>query len=293
MTELVHAPTTVKSQPPRIRKAPGVYEDVPFSEYVLIDAVNHSTLRHMRRSPAHFKHALDDATDSGETPSKAFGVAGHALILEPARFAKDVVRGPVNERTNKCYGRDTKAWAEFAAQHVGKLILTDDEIERLRGVAKAFAKHSKAPMLMAPGGMSEVVIVWDEGGILCKARLDRLFPTVGAFDIKTCESAEAFVLERALVEYHYHTQDAFYKRGLRKLGIPPVMTFVALESEPPHGVSIFQVDDDTHKAADALIEAWLHRVKRCREAQSWPSYPEDVLQLSAPKWWLSQFADGI
>lgn len=288
---LVHAPQTVRSSPKKLLP-PGIYPDMPFSEYVMIDAVNHSSLRHMSRSPAHFKAAYD-SPGSGDTPSKAFGTAAHSLILEPGRFAKEALRGPVNPKTQKTYGRDTNAWRDFVQANPGRLVLEDEEMARLAGLAAAWAKHPKASMLMAPGGQSEVVIVWREGSALCKMRVDRLFPTVGAFDLKSTECAEPSAMARSLVKYHYHTQAAFYVRGLRAANLPASITFVAVESDVPHGITFFEVGEETIKAADGLVHGWLHKLARCQASNEWPSYPDDVVQLEAPNWWLKAFADGF
>src|SRR5947208_1240811 len=56
------------------------------------------------------------------------GAATHTLTLEGREaFEREyIVGGPINPKTEKCYGRDTKAYAEWEAQQT-KGCLSDEE----------------------------------------------------------------------------------------------------------------------------------------------------------------------
>lgn len=278
---------------------PGLYPSVPFETYCRWDALNHSTLKHMARSPKHFKHARD-TPDPSETDSKRFGTGAHALLLEPARFATDVVPAPINEKTGAPYGSGTKAWAEYAARYPGKIVLTGDEIDAMRALSAAvFEDEDAAALLRIDGGMSEVCMVWDcpVTGLRCKGRVDRWIPRpekmVLRVDVKTTRSAEWGAFGRSMVEYGYHTQEAFYARGAAALGYRSRGYIIAVESEAPHGINVAPIDVETMTQADSIVGEWLARVKKCTSENAWPGYHRPCAEFMAPEYWFRQFGNGI
>src|SRR5690606_16676979 len=53
-----------------------------------LDEASASGLKQMLRSPAHFKHWVEDPEADKETPTLTFGKAFHVATLEPDLFAK-------------------------------------------------------------------------------------------------------------------------------------------------------------------------------------------------------------
>lgn len=68
---------------------PGVYEGIPNADYHGGPGISKSGLDLIHRSPMHYKAVIDGANDNAPTAAQAIGTAAHALILEPAEFAKD------------------------------------------------------------------------------------------------------------------------------------------------------------------------------------------------------------
>lgn len=68
---------------------PGVYEGIANSDYHGGPGISKSGLDLIHRSPMHYKAVIDGANDNQPTAAQAIGTAAHALILEPAEFAKD------------------------------------------------------------------------------------------------------------------------------------------------------------------------------------------------------------
>jgi len=64
-----------------------------FAEYQAIQAVNFSSLKMMRESPLHYRHAL--TAIRAESPAMALGSAVHCAVLEPGRFALEYSPEPV------------------------------------------------------------------------------------------------------------------------------------------------------------------------------------------------------
>lgn len=274
----------------------GVYANVPFSVYFSWRALNHSTLRKMDDSAEHYRYAMDNPSDD-ETPSKAFGTAGHEMFLESERFAARVVPAPINPKTQKAYGRDTIAWSEYASQYAGKMILTADEMDRLRAMIDKLRVHPSIEPLMSEPGFSEVCIVWDDAitGLRCKARIDRLIPTWGRLDLKTTRKAKHTEFRRSLLQYGYFTQDAFYGMGVKALQDAKLLAckdrsvFVAIESEPPHGIGVYEVGADSLGLAHNIVREWLCSVESCMKRGVWPGYSEQVQAIDVPEYFFKQF----
>lgn len=271
---------------------PGIYPKLAFEDYLALDAWNHSDLKVVgAKSAMHAKYRHDNP-DPADTDSKRLGTAEHAMLLEPATFEKKLVPAPINEKTQKPYGSDTNAWREYAAKFPGKFICGDEELANLKGMARAVLTHADTKALFTASGLSEVTIVWDEDGVLCKIRIDRMPQGFGRVDLKTCESAAGNDIANALVKYGYHTSDALYRRGClaHKLPADGVLAFV--ESSAPYGVRVVEIAENTHKAADAMVGEWLEAVRRAQKSGEWPGYPTGIHAIDAPVWWLKRFADA-
>lgn len=73
---------------------PGIYPDISNADYHGGPGVSKSLLDLISRSPAHMKSALDRSQEERvPTAAQAIGTAFHALVLEPAEFAKTYTLG--------------------------------------------------------------------------------------------------------------------------------------------------------------------------------------------------------
>ena len=120
-----------------------------------------------------------------------------------------------------------------------QIILKEDEHTRVRGIVEAVRSHPAAAAVLDEAD-SEVSIFWqcDRFGIQRKARLDTTRGGVIA-DLKTCRDASPQPFARDVASLLYHVQAANYVDGYRT-GFgrdPESYLFIAVESEPPHGVA--------------------------------------------------------
>lgn len=280
---------------------PGVYTNRTFEEYIAWDAENHSVARHIERSEAHYRAARDQ-NGGKETSSKAFGTGEHALLFEPERFSAMLVPPPINPSTRKPYWRNTQAWADYAAQHPGKLILTDDEIANMRAGVRQLMSHPDAAEVLLADGMSEVAVVWDEqtehGPLRCKSRIDRLIrcPIIskryGWADLKTTESADHAEWRRSMIRYGYHTQAAWIDRGLAANNLPTGGLFLVVESSDPWEPAVFEIGEETMRVARAMVQEWIWRIARCQKTGEYLGYHRGVQVIDAPEYYFHSRAGG-
>ena len=118
------------------------------AEYDKLDAVNWSTLKHLMRSPAHYRAAM--LGKSEDTPALKMGRAIHLAAFEPERWKSDVAIWDGGRR----FGKE---WDTFQADHRGLELLKADEAEEALAIGEA--ARARAGTLMAKG-QRELTLQW-------------------------------------------------------------------------------------------------------------------------------------
>jgi exodeoxyribonuclease VIII len=297
--EMVRAPrsTSNPKQPinPMTTPKPGIYDAVPFDEYVAWDAVSNSRLSRATRSPAHFN------TPFGEpTAAMRLGSFVHCGVLEtPLEIARryvflpDYANHPDNmtksgERSFSSATTFVKTMEEqFRNLHHDKTIVPEEHFNKLVGISKAINQNATAKQLLRDG-RSEVSIVWvDElSGLLCKMRADWISLTKErsiVLDLKT--SLDALAFDKSIAKYGYHRQAAFYRRGVRAaFGVDSVPWLLAVETVEPFGNRVAPVDADAIAAGNSELDRLLATVAECKASGDWPGYSNPE-RWSLPAWY--------
>jgi hypothetical protein len=252
-----------------------------FAEYQAIDAVNWSSLKHMRRSPLHFKAALEENRDAGDTDQRRLGRVVHTAVFEPDRLTKETVVWEGERRAGK-------EWERFKELHHRKTIIRVDDAHRAIAIRDAVRGCPLAMPYLATG-QAEQVLQWKDRrtGLQCKARLD-WFNDAAILDLKTARNAcHMRNFARDAFELGYFHQAAFYQRGLatvRGTAEGPPVLLVAVEPEPPHDVAVYRVSEDALHFVNEDIHKLLERVAECRASDRWPGTFADEQLLDMPKW---------
>jgi hypothetical protein len=251
-----------------------------FDEYCAVKAVNWSTLKEMARSPLRYRHALQ--SPKRDTPRLGLGRATHTALFEPDRFTRDYVVFNGDRRKKKI-------WKPFKEANAGKTILTVEEYDQACRMRDAVLGHSAARELLSEGE-PERTITWTDPvtGIKCKARLDWVGPNAIP-DLKTTADITARRFASIAARYKYHCQGAWYRQGeLYERGgnIESVKPFylIAVETEEPHDVAVFQLDDDTLYAGERECAELLSAVATCRATNVWPGQYPAIETLPMPAW---------
>jgi hypothetical protein len=280
---------------------PGLYPDIPEADYhadpvapapslsssiakVLVDqSPRHAWYQHPRLRPDF------DRADKEPTRAMDKGSAAHAWLLQSGTMVRRISAD--DYRTNAA-----KA-ARDAARLAGEIpLLTDDydAVEKMvaAGIEQIMDIPDLRPMLEA--GRSEVTGVWQERDVWCRLRVDRLpesmfsepFPT--CFDLKTSGlSVHPDDFQRHMFDMGYDVSAAFYTRGIRKL-LPHIrdleFVFVAIEQDPPYGLSAMkfggQAFEEAATKVDLAIETWRH----CITTNRWPMYGAGISSIDPPAW---------
>ncbi len=266
---------------------PGFHAHMPFDQYLALPRLSASGAKLLSRSPAHYWH--NRRHPAPETPALRIGKAVHALALEGREaFASAFTVAP------ECDRRTTigKAlWADFTAASEGRTVLTATESELVEGMAGAILAHPLVPALLE-GGTPELSMIWTDpsSGSPCKGRLDVARLADGAIvDLKTTADASPAAFARAVLNFGYGTQAAAYTAGARELGADVTdFIIIAAEKSPPFAVGIYRMPEAALELGRRRWREACELYVRCREAGTWPGYPEPITELTIPNWAISE-----
>lgn len=267
---------------------PGVYdipEDVYFADPVPGGSLSASGAKKLL--PPSCPALFDWERRNPPPPKRAFdiGHAAHKLVL-----GVGAELATVDAKDWKTKAARDKA-AELRAE--GKIPLLTHELAMVKEMAAALRRDKLAASLFNPArGRPEQSLFWvdDMTGIWRRARLDWLPTPSGrlliAPDYKSAASANPTKFAKAVHDFGYHIQDAWYLDGIRALGLADevAFVFVAQEKTPPYLVSTVQLDVNAERIGRELGRKAIDLYVRCTEAGEWPGYTTDIAEISLPGW---------
>ncbi len=284
--------------------------DVSRDDYDRLDRVNWSTLKHMGKSPAHYRRmALD--RQAGDTDAKKLGRCSHLATLEPEKFRSEVATWTGDRRAGK-------EWEAFKKKNNGRELLKQEQHDYCVEIGEAARSCAMAKPYLA-GGHGEQTILWshvvkpapkpiviadndsptvealaqainqatalDGYKIDCKGRVDFVADIGALVDLKTTRDASPEGFGRECARYEYHVQAAFYRDGFRSAtGRDLPYIIVAVETSKPHVVQVYRVPDEILDLGRERYRALLDRLYMCRGQSDWPGYGSEVLDLTLPRW---------
>lgn len=231
-----------------------------------------SHLKAIGQSAAHCREAFAEP-DWKQSLSMRLGSGSHAMLFGTPLVLWD---GKV---------RNGKVWDAFKSDNAGKTILNRKEWKRSEAIANAINRHDEASaLLFAPGAVHEQTILWEQLGRSRRSTPD----AVGAHyvvELKTTRCAEPgrFCRDAMFRGYHAQLADQIeavrYQRGS---SIPTKAYIVAVESVPPHVVTVLELTDRALDRGAALCRGWLERMLVCEADNHWPPYRESIEMFDVP-----------
>jgi hypothetical protein len=233
--------------------------------------------------PALFRYEQEHPTPS--TKPMELGTAAHKLVLG---VGPELVRIDADEwRTKKVKDEVATVRAE------GGIPLKPAEYEQVQAMAAALRAHPLARRLLARGyGQPERAVFWrDEAtGVMRRALLDWL-PVDGRgrpviADYKTTVSANPKAIAKTVEKYGYHCQAPWYLDALHAVSYPRETAFVFIfqEKTPPYLVTVAELDADALRTGRSLNRRAINLYARCKAADRWPGYCDDIAEISLPPW---------
>ncbi|MFW5829720.1 MAG: PD-(D/E)XK nuclease-like domain-containing protein [Planctomycetota bacterium] len=239
------------------------------------DHLSSHALAEFRRNPRLFRDKELGLVHEPERAAFLIGRAVHCRVLEgtdafAGRFA---IGGPINPKTGKPYGQDTKAYAEWATA-LGKPAISQDTTNLAEQLAGAVDAHPAARALLDTG-RAEGVVRTRFHDLPCQGRLDWVHPELGLVDLKTIDDLDWF--EHQARSFGYAHQLAFYRDLLRQVsGIAVQVHVIAVEKKPCYRVGVWRFSEQVLDQASRENRAAMQRLKICRRQDRWPTGYEDT-----------------
>lgn len=223
------------------------YDAGQYHEKVALSA---STAKHLLRSPAHYLRSREEQ-DSTTLPMR-FGTLVHMMVLEPDMVSKRIeVRPGMASRKLKGGREEADAW-EALPENAGRMLFDLETFQRAQRTANAVLNHPQSGPFFKSHCVTEATAFWNEvidGSMVpCKARLDCFREADNTVvDLKTAQDASPEGFRAACRQYKYHLQAAHYARAVEIATgkRPDRFLFVAVESDEPHGVGVYELDEES------------------------------------------------
>lgn len=258
----------------------GIFGGISNAAYHSTEHLSSTGLKYLAQSPAHFKAYKEGPRET--TSAMLLGTAIHSMVLEGEKG--EVLLAPGSTRTTKLY-------KDFAAENPGKILLLEDEWDRMNGAIQAIRNHPLARAMLSKG-RAEHSVFWNdpETGVPCKCRPDFLRDDGVVIDLKTTTDASERAFQSSIMKFKYHWQSAWYLDGLKVAAGIETNQFVHLvvETEAPFGVNLFVLDDASLEKAREDIRRLLGIYSECLHTGEWPAYEASVKNLALPSWAWSQ-----
>lgn len=275
----------------------GLVLDLPFEEYLRVDAFSNSDMKLLARSPWHWKNRMPVV----ETRPMLRGSLAHCAALEPHALDDRYVfvpagapKRPTEAQWNaKKSNEDSMAakawWSAFGEDVAGRTIVTAEEYTVTQAQLSALAADPVLAPLLATGH-SEVSVFWiDEAtGVYCKARPDHVHyldaKRVKLIDLKSTADESPSGFGRAAARLGYHRQAAHYSEGFAAATgrIVDEFIFAAVSSAPPVLAVPYSLDEEVSLQAKDECEELRAMFSNCQRSDIWPSYGSGVLPLRFP-----------
>ena len=262
---------------------PGVYEDVPFDEYLRWDAISASGLKNIKRSPRYFKWEKEHP--GGSTPAKDFGTACHCALMEPVRWKRSYEALPPGSGVTAV----VKA-AKARIINCGKIPMKPADYQAVLDIVESMKDHEIAwATIRAPDNKIEVSMIWDmatPSGVVvrCKMRPDITDPiTKVLVDLKSSKAAHEHSFPYEVENWGYHISAAFYLDGCEALKMPmDEYLFIAWEKTPPYEPILFRSIDRMLEAGREDYRKLIDVYGNCLTKDVWPAYPTGIVPLDLP-----------
>lgn len=256
-----------------------MFQTEPMSAYLANPAIGASSAALILDSPRLFGDERAGLYHRSGTKATDFGTAFHARILQPETFVPMLSEGPINEKTGRCYGRDSKAWADWAGANPGKVVLTSEESDTMLLMEERMPAEVGA-ILRSSTARHEVSVYQTMDGVAAKCRPDSLDNDT-ITDLKTVEHIDG--IRRAFRVYHYWFSQAWYRRMLwLETGRKHAHRFIFAEKSPPYRWRIVTVTDEVREESDMQVRGVLSAIASGQRSNEWPDLGPITQEITWP-----------
>lgn len=234
------------------------------------------SLATFRRCPLEFHLERTGALAKPDSPEMAFGRACHTLILEGEAALQEqyAIGAPINPKTQKAYGRDTKAYADWLFEQ-NKPAISTEELALATAMRDSVQAHDLACALLSDGE-PEGVLRGEWHGVKVQSRLDWYNPAAGIVDLKTCADLDRFDKDARNFGYGEQVGGFYYGLGWELELEPEAASIIAVERRAPYRVGVWQLTEQSLRGYVEIVEGALRQLAVAQETGKWRTGYEDA-----------------
>lgn len=238
------------------------------------------------RPPAKYWHETQNPTPA--TDSMDLGSVAHDLLLGGGAPVR--VIDAADWRSNAARAERNKA------REAGQIAILERDYQTAKNMTTALQEQHPDWYSTLDEALTEKTFVWrDHRGVWCRAKIDYYNPSTSLIvDYKTTSNADLSSLERAIYQYQYHQQAAWYLDAVRNTN--PFaddlrFCFLFQETTAPYLSTMVHLVGSAlewgHEMNQLAVEVW----RDCRASGVWPGYP--VEQYAAlPGWAIANYKNN-
>lgn len=258
------------AQVPYTERQDGLHYDVPFEDYLRWPVISQSALKEGRRSMAHFRAAVLGERTKTPTDDMILGSAIHTCFLEP-RSAQDRIAVWTGGR------RFGKEWEAFKAENPGRILLTENQSEKLYGMVQSLRLHPEVRKWSDNIEAVEVSALGAVHGLRMRGRCDALTPDP-LIDLKKVADGSAYKVVRSVLDYGYDVQAWVYCQLFNR----DRFMLITVEDEPPFDVAAYELSPGFMRRGERIAKELIDDVLMCESTGIWPGRATAPVLLEPP-----------
>jgi hypothetical protein len=259
-------------------------------------AVGSSSLRKILKSPLSFHADFFGERKEEKTDAMRFGELVHVAVLEGSKFLERMVMAPKftgltkdgRESSQSAEAKRKKAEWYAEAESLNKLIVTEEEHDKILGIMKSITNHEGAMKLLKNGAREISGYFSDpQTGIVNKIRPDFVSFDLGTLvDLKTTQSVLKSDFQKTIWNYRYDFQLAMYGEGIKAItgNAPRYHAIIAVETNAPYEVAVYVADEGMISKGQEDYRMALDTLSECLATDTWPRYQKEIEDISLPGW---------
>lgn len=247
-----------------------------------------------KQTPYHLRSYLDSPPATEPSPALVMGSLVDCLIFEPEEFSKQFIIAPEwNLRTKA--DRAEKQLLLGKCKRRGKTLVTHKQNAEALETAKAVRMNPVMADILKRG-VAQPTFLWTDPitGMQCKCKLDWYDEEDGViYDLKTAADASSAAFSKAIANFGYHIQAAFYSDGVRACGFP-VRKFVFGVMEKPDGrnthvadprlMAFYELEQEDEDAGRDSYNSSIAAISFCKMNDEWAGYTNRIVPITRPAW---------
>ena len=233
--------------------------------------------------------------DFGHAAHKmVLGEGGQIAVLDPAKHGlKEDGKPSLKPSATAMWKKE-----EAKARELGKSVITKAQMESAQRMAGRVFEHELAAKLLRRGS-AEMSGYWHDDETSARLRFrpdwitDGLARTI-CVDYKSAVSADPRHFERAVFDYGYHQQQAWYEDGLAEIGITDAgFVFIVQQKTPPFSVSVCQIKPEHVDLGRQLNRKAIRLFAECQSSGVWPGFAPIIHEVSLTNWQINRIEERL